>query len=162
MATAREQDQGSSGLSAADRKLASVLRERIADSLLPGEPEIPADRLDEAAAFLLEAARERGADDAAMLVRSAVGDRRCTRIAVINRDMPFLVDSIASTIAAKGLSIDLLVHPVLPARRDADGRLTALPDEPGADAPAESMVYLETERVDARLRRELEQELATT
>ena len=162
MATTRRQDEGLADLSAAERKLARTLRERIAESLLPGEPEIPADQLDEAAAFLLEAARERGEDDAAILVRSALGERRCTRIAVINRDMPFLVDSIAATIAAKGLAIDLLVHPVLPARRDADGRLTALPDEPGADAPAESMVYLETERVDARLRRELEQELATT
>src|SRR5689334_16600270 len=102
MATARKQDEGLAGLSAAERKLAKVLRERIADSLLPGE-ELPADRLDEAAAFLLEAARERSADDSAVLVRSALGERRCTRIAVINRDMPFLVDSIASTIAAKGL-----------------------------------------------------------
>ena len=118
MATARRQDEGLAGLSAAERKLAKVLRERMAGSLLPGEPELPAERLDEAAAFLLEAARDRATDEAAVLVRSAVGERRCTRIAVINRDMPFLVDSIASTIAAKGLAIDLLLHPVLPARRD--------------------------------------------
>src|SRR6478735_9988410 len=162
MATARRQDEGLAGLSAAERKLANVLRERIASSLLPGEPEIPAGRLNEAATFLLEAARERGADESAVLVRSALGDRRCTRIAVINRDMPFLVDSIASTIAAKGLSIDLLVHPVVPAQRDPEGRLIALSAGAGAEAPAESMIYLETERADARERRELEREIKAT
>src|SRR5688572_10040555 len=127
MATARRQDEGLADLSAAERKLARELRERMADSLLPGEPELSGERLDEAAAFVLEAARARPEGEAALLVRSAAGIRRCTRVAIVNRDMPFLVDSIAATIAAQGLAIDLLMHPILPIKRDADGRLTSLP-----------------------------------
>jgi glutamate dehydrogenase len=162
MATARRQDEAWSGLSPAQRRMGKALRERLARSLLPGEPALSPDELTEATAFLLEAARERSDDEPALLVRSALGERRCTRIAVINRDMPFLVDSIAATIAAKGLAIDLLLHPIVPARRDAAGRLTALADEADTDAPAESMIYLETRRVDAKERRELEKELALT
>jgi len=162
MATARVQDEGSAKLSAGERKLIRVLRERMAESLLPGEPTLTAAALDETAAFLLEAARERRGDEPSILVRSATGDRRCTRVAVVNTDMPFLVDSIAGTVAARGLAIDLLVHPVLAAKRDGDGRLTALPEEPGAGARRESLVYLETPRIDARERRALERDLATT
>src|SRR5688500_16032692 len=94
MATARRQDESLADLPAADRKLARELRARLADSLLPGEPTLSAARLDEAAAFVLEAARVRPEGQAALLVRSAIGTRRCTRVAIVNRDMPFLVDSI--------------------------------------------------------------------
>jgi glutamate dehydrogenase len=162
MATARRYEEGLADLSAAERKLARELRERLADSLLPGEPALSPQRLDEAAAFVLETARDRPEGEAALLVRSAGGARRCTRIAVVNRDMPFLVDSIAATIAAQGLAIDVLMHPILPVRRDAKGRLTGLPGNDGADTRSESLVYLETERTEAKLRRVLEQELAAT
>jgi glutamate dehydrogenase len=162
MATAQRQSESLAELPPADRKLAKALRDRIAESLLPGEPALPRARLDEVAAFVLEAARDRQTDQPALLLRSGLGDRRCTRIAVINPDMPFLVDSIAATVAAKGLAIDQLFHPILPARRDGTGRLVALPAAAGADAPAESMIYLETRRVDAKERRELERELALT
>jgi glutamate dehydrogenase len=162
MATARRHDESLADLSAGDRKLARQLRERLADSLLPGEPALPSARLDEAAAFVLEAARVRPEGEAALLVRSAAGTRRCTRVAIVNRDMPFLVDSIAATIAAQGLAIDLLMHPILPVERDADGRLAGLPAKEGKTTRPESLIYLETERTDAKLRRALEQELATT
>jgi glutamate dehydrogenase len=163
MATAtRQQGEGLAELSAGERKLARVLRGHIAASLLPGEAGLTGAQLDEAAAFLLEAARERPEGEASLLVRTAAGERRVTRVAVVNRDMPFLVDSIAATVAAQGLAIDLLVHPILPARRDAKGLLQALPDGDAADARQESMIYLETPRIDARERRKLEQELAAT
>ena len=162
MATARLQDKDLAELPAAERKQARALRERLAESLLPGEPELTAGRLDEAAAFLIEAARERPEGEASLLVRSASGARRCTRIAVVNRDMPFLVDSIAATIAAQGLAIDLLMHPVLPVLRDGEGRLAGLPGKEGAGTRPESLIYLETERTDAKARRALERELAVT
>src|SRR5688572_28265853 len=127
MATARRQDEGLADLSAAERKLARGLRERLSDSLLPGEPLLSRERLDEAAAFPREAACVRSDGEAALLVRSTGGARRCTRIAVVNNDMPFLVDSIAATIAAQGLAIDLPMHPILPVARDGKGRLTGLP-----------------------------------
>ncbi len=162
MATARRQDESSADLSAADRKLARELRERLADSLLPGEPPLSPARLDEAAAFVLEAARVRREGEAALVVRSATGNRRCTRIAIVNRDMPFLVDSIAATIASQGLAIDVLMHPILPVERNADGLLTRLPGKEGKTTRPESLIYLETERTDAKLRRVLENELAMT
>ena len=52
MATARRQEEGVAGLSAAERKRARELHERMADSLLPGEPRLSRERLDEAAAFV--------------------------------------------------------------------------------------------------------------
>src|SRR5688500_5140913 len=162
MATARRHDESLADLSAADRKLARELRARLADSLLPGEPALSSERLDEAAAFVLEAARIRPEGQAALQVRSATGTRRCTRVAIVNRDMPFLVDSIAATIAAQGLAIDLLLHPVLPVERDTDGLLTGLPGKESEATRPESLIYLETERTDAKGRRALERELATT
>nr|WP_235913132.1 NAD-glutamate dehydrogenase domain-containing protein [Croceibacterium salegens] len=132
----------------------------MANSLLPGEKGLSTAHMAEAAAFLFEAAAQRDADEPSILIRTAHGDRRFMRVAVVNDDMPFLVDSIAMAIAAQGLAIDLLVHPIVGAVRDAKGKLTALPED-YAGAPRESMIYLETARVDAKERRELERALAT-
>ena len=51
---------------------------------------------------------------------------RHTVIEVVNDDMPFLVDSITMEINRQGLSLHLIVHPVLVVQRDAQGRLQAL------------------------------------
>jgi glutamate dehydrogenase len=149
--------EGATGLSKAHKALARRLGERMAASLLPGEAALPAGPLGEAAGFLLEAALEREEGKPAILLRSVPGER-LTRVAVINEDMPFLVDSVAATVAAQGLAIDRLMHPIVPVERE-DGRLAALPDEASR---RESMIYLETARVDAKDRRALEKALATT
>jgi glutamate dehydrogenase len=138
------------------------LREYLAQSLLPGDPVLDEANLADAAEFVLEAAQRRPDGHASILVRSALGDRRITRIAAINRDMPFLVDSLAATLAAQGLAVDALLHPIVPVRRSADGHFEALPAAAKADDLLESMIYLETERVEARQRRALERELAIT
>src|SRR3546814_10149921 len=104
---------------------------------------------------LLADANTREAGEAVIDLTSASGDRRFLRIALINDDMPFLVDSVAAAIAEAGLVIDRLVHPVMPVRRNAKGQLEALPDEGGKGTVRESMIYIETARVDARQRREL-------
>ncbi len=144
-------------LSKPQRALAGQLRERMIASLLPGEAALSEERFAEAAEFLLEAALVRAEDEPSILLRSAPGGR-FMRIAVINDDMPFLVDSIAATIAAVGLAIDLLVHPIVPVERKG-GKLVAFPGGGGAN---ESMIYLETARVDGRERRALEKTLETT
>jgi glutamate dehydrogenase len=63
---------------------------------------------------------------------------RHTVIEVVNDDMPFLVDSTTMEINRQGLSLHLIVHPVLVVQRDAAGQLQALhelrPDEPDAQA----------------------------
>jgi len=79
--------------------------------------------------------------------------------------MPFLVDSIAATIAAQGLVIDRLVHPIVPVERDADGTLTALHKrkvESSETVKRESMIFIEIARADARQARELERRLKVT
>ena len=48
---------------------------------------------------------------------------RHTVIEVVNDDMPFLVDTTTMEINRQGLSLQLIVHPVLVVQRDAKGRL---------------------------------------
>ena len=147
--------------------LVSQLAERLNASLLGAEPGFSPGQLAEAARFVLAAAETRRPGEPAIVIDSVSGPvgARMTRIAAINQDMPFLVDSMAATIAATGLAIDRLVHPIVSVRRDAVGRLTTiLQNGGGSDAFEESMVYIETDRVDARtrvrLRKALEETLA--
>jgi glutamate dehydrogenase len=163
MATAgRKNSDEPAEFSSADQALVQTLRDHLAGSMLPGDVPLSEERLGEAAAFLFEAARQRPAEQPALLIRSANDGKRFTRFALINPDMPFLVDSIAAAIAAAGLAIDLLVHPVLPVRRDAEGRLVAIPKHSAAGEKRESMIYLETARLEAKVRRSLEQQLHAT
>ncbi|MCP5386294.1 MAG: NAD-glutamate dehydrogenase [Novosphingobium sp.] len=144
--------------------LREALARRLAADLLPGDAPFGAEGLAEAAAFVLAAAASRKPGEPALAIEtvSPASGRRFMRIAVINDDMPFLVDSIATTVAAQGLAIDRLVHPVLAVRRDAKGAIEALPEGQAAGERRESMVYLETQRGDARQRRALEQALKAT
>ncbi|MCB2077331.1 MAG: NAD-glutamate dehydrogenase, partial [Novosphingobium sp.] len=75
--------------------------------------------------------------------------------------MPFLVDSISAAIAAHGLTIDRLLHPLVNVKRAEDGRLLALPPRSGAGTARESMIYIETPRADARTRVRLRDALAS-
>ncbi|WP_088310526.1 NAD-glutamate dehydrogenase [Novosphingobium sp. B 225] len=144
--------------------LAQALAARIAAALLPGDQPFTPEALSAVATFVLSAASQRQGGEPALGIETVSGaaGERFMRIAVINDDMPFLVDSIATTIAAHGLAIDRLVHPVLPVRRDGDGRLTQVLDGDAAGEKRESMIYLETERADARVRRQVESALEAT
>ena len=147
-----------------DVALTEALATRLRGAVLPGDAAFMPEGLAQAARFVLATAALRTNSEPAIAIESVSGgaSERFMRIAVINDDMPFLVDSIASTIAAHGLAIDRLVHPVLPVRRDGDGRLSAILAGDAAGEKRESMVYLETPRADARQRRALEQALAAT
>ena len=144
--------------------LVPLLAERLSAAVLPGDTPLEGADLAEAAAFLLDSACEREATRAAIAIESATNGRRRLRIAVVNDDMPFLVDSIAATLTAQGVSIDRLVHPIIPVTRDAAGRLTGLggAETDARESPRESFVYIETPRVDARHRRDLIAELRRT
>ncbi len=63
--------------------------------------------------------------------------RRIMRIAIANDDMPFLVDSVAATVAAHGIATNRILHPVVD---------TGTPT---------SLIYLETDRPDAKGRKAL-------
>ncbi|HUB95184.1 MAG TPA: hypothetical protein VL993_04660, partial [Stellaceae bacterium] len=49
-----------------------------------------------------------------------------TIVEIINDDMPFLVDSVTAGLNGEGVTVHLVIHPILYVTRDADGRLTAL------------------------------------
>ncbi len=140
------------------KQLANHLR----NSILPGDNPLSGKTLELAAKFMLDTASARESDHSAMVIESIADERRATRIGIVNDDMPFLVDSIAATIAAQGLSIDRLIHPVIPVVRSGKGKLTDLAAKPGKSHSLESAIYIETERVDAKQRRELEQALRIT
>ena len=85
---------------------------------------------------------------------------RHTVIEMVNDDMPFLVDTATMEINRQGLSLHLIVHPVLVVRRDAQGRLESLrelgPQDHDAQALRESWMHIEVDRlVDPALRAEL-------
>ncbi|QSR15884.1 NAD-glutamate dehydrogenase domain-containing protein [Novosphingobium sp. KA1] len=143
--------------------LHAAIVSRISDSLLPGDAPVD-DRawVDEAARVLLETAATRQPGEAVIELVSASEDRRYLRIALINDDMPFLVDSVAAAIAEAGLVIDRLAHPVVTVERDGEGHLVALPENGVEGALRESMIYIETARIDARQRGELQRMLETT
>lgn len=155
---------GSKTVAAAPPKaLIKALRLQLEASLLPGDAGADKGVLDEAAAWLLAAAatRQRGAP--IIQLESTSGARRHLRIAIVNDDQPFLVDSLAAAISAQGLGIDRLLHPVVPVERDEEGAITGL-GKSGTKEPGkrESLIYIETPRVDARQRRELLEALETT
>ncbi len=145
-----------------DKQLGNVIATALLDGALPGEIDaFDKAACDEAAAFIARAAEQRKAGAPALTLESVgVGDRRrYMRLAIINDDMPFLVDSVAATIVAHDLPIHRIIHPVLPVRRDADGKLTAILPADSSGERRESFIYIETERADARERRALTDEL---
>ncbi len=135
------------------KSLSDALANRLVEGALPGELEGfgEAERA-EAARFVAATAGLRAARTVRMELETITGDdsNRQMRLAIVNDDMPFLVDSIAATISAHDIAIDRIIHPVLPVQRAADGTL----EQVGSGTP-ESMIYIEMERVDARRRRSL-------
>ncbi|SOB78897.1 glutamate dehydrogenase (NAD) [Sphingomonas guangdongensis] len=141
------------------KTLSEALDARLIEGALPGEIEgLSTEQRAAAARFVAEAALSRLPGTPAVRLEALEGERRL-RLAVINDDMPFLVDSIAATIAAHDVPIDRVIHPVVPVTRDADGTLQAI-----GGGQLESMVYLEMRRADAKVRNaivaELERNLA--
>src|SRR5690606_15970791 len=57
------------------------------------------------------------------------------------------------------IDIHRVLHPILPVRRDAAGRLTRILPADASGERRESMIYLELERADARIRREIAEEI---
>ncbi|MGR6329039.1 NAD-glutamate dehydrogenase [Sphingomonas sp. XXL09] len=141
-----------------DKSMAAALAARLTKGALPGELTGFGDaERAAAAAFVAQTAATRPAGSAGIALEPIASDdtRRRMRLAIVNDDMPFLVDSIAAAIGAQDLDIDRIIHPVVRVSRDGEGRLT---DIGGAGQP-ESMIYIEMERADARDRRGLVDDL---
>jgi len=135
------------------KSLSDALADRLTKGALPGELQGfgKAERA-EAANFVATAAYSRPPGGPTIVIEpiAANDPRRRMRVAIVNDDMPFLVDSVAATIAAQGIAVDRIIHPVIPVTRDPSGGLMGV-----GDGNPESMIYIEMERADARERRAL-------
>ncbi|UOQ59044.1 NAD-glutamate dehydrogenase [Leucobacter rhizosphaerae] len=82
---------------------------------------------------------------------------RRTILNICTADTPFLVDSVAAAVARAGLTVHLLMHPVVSVSREEDGTLLQV-NAPGGEL--ESWIHLEIDRVPTEeARSELEQRL---
>ncbi|NYZ16701.1 NAD-glutamate dehydrogenase [Azospirillum sp. RWY-5-1] len=68
-----------------------------------------------------------------------------TVVEIVNDDMPFLVDSVTAELNRQGMTVHLVIHPVVRVARGADGRLTDLYEPAAApvEATAESFMHVE-------------------
>ena len=143
---------------AAHQRLLNALSETLRTNALPGELEgFDAEESLNAASFVMECADQRPANTPLVRVESlggVVGHRRM-RIAIVNDDMPFLVDSVAAAVTQFDLVIHRLLHPVVKVTRDGDGKLLTF----DPDGAKESIIYMEVDRADARTRRDLNADL---
>ena len=69
---------------------------------------------------------------------------RRTIVNICTDDSPFLVDSVVAAVARQGLSVHLLMHPLMSVRRDDDGVLL---DTDAHGGLLESWIHLEVDRV---------------
>ena len=146
-----------------DKSLLKAMISAFAETALPGENEgFDAKATEEAARFTIETGLHRKAGTAAIALDSFTDaqGRLMMRIALNNDDMPFLVDSVSAAVAASGISVKRIIHPVLSVVRDNALTLTDISRKRMDGQARESFIYLETERVDARERRQLEARLA--
>ncbi|MBB6426739.1 NAD-glutamate dehydrogenase domain-containing protein [Sphingopyxis sp. JAI128] len=135
-------------------KVAAAYLAALAGSALPGEgDDMDKAALSEASQFAARAALDRAVETPSLLLEpiAADGTDRRMRLAIINDDMPFLVDSTSQAVAAQGLVVHRILHPVVAVKRDAKGHL----QEAGEGPARESVIYMELERGDARARRRL-------
>ncbi|HLT44909.1 MAG TPA: NAD-glutamate dehydrogenase domain-containing protein, partial [Luteimonas sp.] len=64
-----------------------------------------------------------------------------TVLQIVNDDMPFLVDSVTMALAAQGVGVHVLGHPVIQIARDRAGRLVSV-----GEGDTESVMHLEIDR----------------
>ena len=145
-----------------DPPLVESIRKALTGNALPGETQGLSREAERAAAeFVADVAASRKRGELGLEIESTGGEagNRRMRIAIVNDDMPFLVDSVANAIAQRQLTIHRLLHPVVCVDRDDKGELRSLEDYCGDKSRRESMMYLELDRADARGRQELAADL---
>ena len=153
--------QKSSSKTRKPTKLEKDLIASFLDSALPGE-NIGFDKKTclEAVRFVLKVGKTRNSSKPAMALESVnQHGNRVMRLAILNEDMPFLVDSVCACIADFGLDIKRLIHPVISVTRDDNGTLKGVSQDVGSAERCESMIYIELERTDAKTRRALKSAL---
>jgi len=124
------------------------LRRVPADELAARSPADWAERVD----GMLDFVRERRAGTAKVrVVNQAEGgqgaDAALTVVDVVTDDAPFLVDSVGMAIAACGLQVHRVIHPIFRIARDPGGNLLSFGSGDNAPGAAESVMHFEVERV---------------
>ncbi len=71
-----------------------------------------------------------------------------TIIEIVNDDMPFLVDSVANELTRRGITIHLIIHPIVRVKRGAKGQVLKLLGEDDRDIAAnnESFMHVEVDQ----------------
>ena len=72
-----------------------------------------------------------------------------TAVEIVTDDMPFLIDSVTMELNRRGFGVHVIIHPVMPVRRDAAGRLIevlALGATTSEGFAAESIIHAEVDR----------------
>src|SRR5690606_17824950 len=127
--------------------LARALLASVDEAVLATRPTAElAALVDQAMAFLQE--KPVGAPKVA--ISSLGGDRAV--IEILNQDMPFLMDSVAAELHARGLTIDLVLHPLIKSERTPDGRLVrvlGIGDKSWNDGRQESYIAVHVAGLDA-------------
>ncbi len=70
-----------------------------------------------------------------------------TVVEIVNDDMPFLVDSVTMEVNRHGLTLHLILHPILAVERDAEGVLAGLAASDAKKAKRESFIHVEIDRM---------------
>jgi glutamate dehydrogenase len=70
-------------------------------------------------------------------------------IEIVNDDMPFLVDSLSAALQKREIAIHLLLHPILPVKRDPAGNLIGVSHTEEGDSNFESIMHIEIDRLAA-------------
>jgi glutamate dehydrogenase len=101
----------------------------------------PAERLGGAAASLYAHAAQRRPGEAKLrLLPPGPGQGGAALAEIVTDDMPFLVESVLAALTLAGRTARRLLHPVLRAQRDAEGRLLSLG---GTEGRPESLMHVE-------------------
>jgi len=102
-------------------KIAAAYLAALHGSALPGEgDDMDKAALADASQFAGRASLGRAADTPSLLLEpmAADGTDRRMRLVIVNDDMPFLVDSTSQIVAAQGLAVHRILHPVVAVKRD--------------------------------------------
>lgn len=84
-----------------------------------------------------------------------------TVMEIINDDMPFLVDSVAGALQRRGLTVHMVIHPVVQVRRDPQGNLLEIGNHVAATGGrAESLMHIQFDHcLDHALLEDIEKEI---
>lgn len=69
-----------------------------------------------------------------------------TIIEIVNKDRPFLVDSLTSALALNGYDVHLIVHPIVLVERDKKNKIAQFMDEVSPNAKKESFIHIQIDR----------------